>query len=151
MSSGTGRRPVKPQHRGDLQCPQAWASGRPQRKWRWHLAGRDSLQGYGAIQEELGTDLYTRLYLTWMTNKDLLYSTGNPAQHCLAAWTGREAKGEWIHVYVWLSPFAVHLKLSQHRSLAIFQSKIKSCFVFLKRRVGWAGDLTQKNAAAKGV
>ena len=22
--------------------------------------------------------------------------------------------GEWIHVYVWLSPFTVHLKLSQH-------------------------------------
>ena len=22
--------------------------------------------------------------------------------------------GEWIHVYIWLSPFAVHLKLSQH-------------------------------------
>ena len=22
--------------------------------------------------------------------------------------------GEWIHVYVWLSPFAVHLRLSQH-------------------------------------
>ena len=22
--------------------------------------------------------------------------------------------GEWIHVYVWLSRFAVHLKLSQH-------------------------------------
>ena len=22
--------------------------------------------------------------------------------------------GEWIHVYVWLSPLAVHLKLSQH-------------------------------------
>ena len=21
--------------------------------------------------------------------------------------------GEWIHVYVWLNPFAVHLKLSQ--------------------------------------
>ena len=21
---------------------------------------------------------------------------------------------EWIHVYVWLSPFAVHLKLSQY-------------------------------------
>ena len=21
---------------------------------------------------------------------------------------------EWIHVYAWLSPFAVHLKLSQH-------------------------------------
>ena len=22
--------------------------------------------------------------------------------------------GEWIHVYVWLTPFAAHLKLSQH-------------------------------------
>ena len=26
----------------------------------------------------------------------------------------RELGGEWIHVYVWLSPFFVHLKLSQH-------------------------------------
>jgi len=23
-------------------------------------------------------------------------------------------EGEWIHIYEWLSPFAVHLKLSQH-------------------------------------
>ena len=22
--------------------------------------------------------------------------------------------GEWIHLYVWLSPFTVHVKLSQH-------------------------------------
>ena len=27
---------------------------------------------------------------------------------------GREFGDEWIHVYVWLSPFGVHLKLSQH-------------------------------------
>ena len=27
-------------------------------------------------------------------------------------WIGREFGGEWIHVYVWLSSFAVHLKLS---------------------------------------
>ena len=109
------------------------------------------MQGYGAIQEELGTDLYTLLYLTWMTNKGLLYGTENSAQHYMTAWMGGEAKGEWVHAYVWLRPFAVHLKLSQPCSLAIFQSKIKSCFVFLKRRVGWAGDLTQKNVAAEGV
>ena len=30
----------------------------------------------------------------------------------LPAWMGRELGGEWIHVYVWLSSFAVHLKLS---------------------------------------
>ena len=28
-----------------------------------------------------------------------------------------EFGGEWIHVYVWLSPFTVHLKPSQHCSL----------------------------------
>ena len=27
---------------------------------------------------------------------------------------GGEFRGGWTHVYVWLSPFAVHLKLSQH-------------------------------------
>ena len=25
-----------------------------------------------------------------------------------------ELRGEWILVYVWLSPFAVHLNLAQH-------------------------------------
>ena len=38
---------------------------------------------------------------------------GNSAQCYVAAWMGGEFGGEWIHVYVWLSPFAVHLKLSQ--------------------------------------
>ena len=31
----------------------------------------------------------------------------------------------WIHVYVWLSPFSIHLKLSQHSLSAEFQYKIK--------------------------
>ena len=30
----------------------------------------------------------------------------------LAAWMGRESGGERTHVYVWLSPFTVRLKLS---------------------------------------
>ena len=30
----------------------------------------------------------------------------------VAAQMGGEFVGEWKHVYVWLSPFAVHLKLS---------------------------------------
>ena len=36
----------------------------------------------------------------------------NSAQCHVAAWMGGEFGGEWIHVYVWLSPFAVHLKVS---------------------------------------
>ena len=27
----------------------------------------------------------------------------------VAAWMGGELRGQWIHAYVWLSPFAVHL------------------------------------------
>ena len=48
------------------------------------------------------------------SNKDLLFSTGNSAHCYVAAWMGGEFGGEWIHVYVWLSPFAVRLKLLQH-------------------------------------
>jgi len=74
-----------------------------------------SREGYGEeIVREFGMDIYTLLYLKWITNKDLLYSTQNCAQCYAAAWTGGEFGGEWIHVCVWRSPFAVHLTLSQH-------------------------------------
>ena len=56
--------------------------------------------------------MYSLLYLKWITNKDLLCSTGNSAQRDVAAWMGGEFRGEWIHAYVWLSPLAVHLKLT---------------------------------------
>ena len=52
-------------------------------------------------------------YFKWITNKDLLYTTWNSAQYYVAASIGGECRGEWIQVYVWLSLFAVHLKLSQ--------------------------------------
>ena len=68
------------------------------------------------IVREFRMDMYTLLYLKWITNKNLLCSTGNSVQRYVAAWMGGEFGGEWICVliYVWLSPFAAHLKLSQH-------------------------------------
>ena len=66
------------------------------------------------IGREFGVEMYTLLYLKWIANKDLLYSTWNSAQRYVAAWMGGEFGGEWTHVYVWLSPFAVHLKPSRH-------------------------------------
>ena len=54
------------------------------------------------------------LYLKWVTNKDLLHSTWNSAQCHAAARRGGESGGKWIHVYVLLSPFVVHMKLSQY-------------------------------------
>ena len=56
-------------------------------------------------------DRYTPLYLKWITDKDLLCNTGSSALRYVAAWFGGESGGEWIQVYIWLSPFTVHLKL----------------------------------------
>ena len=54
------------------------------------------------IVREFGTDMYTLLSLKWITNKAL----------SRAAWMCGQFAGEWIYVYVWLSSFTVHVKLS---------------------------------------
>ena len=51
--------------------------------------------------------IYTLLYLKWIINKDPLYSTWSSAQCYVTAWMEGEFGGEWILVYVWLSPFTV--------------------------------------------
>ena len=80
------------------------------------------------------------LYLKWINTKDLQCGTGSSVQCYVAAWMGGEFGGEWVHVrvhvyvyvymymcvYVWLSSFAVHLKLSQYCKSAKLQYKIKS-------------------------
>ena len=44
-------------------------------------------EGWGeGIVRELGMDMHTLLYLKWITNKVLLYSTGNSAQYYVAMW-----------------------------------------------------------------
>ena len=63
------------------------------------------------IVREFGMDMYTLLYLKWVTSKALLCSTCHSAQCCVAAQTGGV---EWIQVYAWLSLSAVHLKQSLH-------------------------------------
>ena len=44
-------------------------------------------QGEG-IDREFGKVMYALLYLKWITNNDLLYSTWNSAQCYVAAWMG---------------------------------------------------------------
>ena len=73
--------------------------------WLWGSWGKNEGE---EIVQEFGMDMHTLLYLKCITN------TGNSAQCYVAVWMGGEFGGEWIHVYVRLSPFAVHLKLSQH-------------------------------------
>ena len=62
----------------------------------------------------LGKVMYTRKHLECITSKGLLYSTWNSAQCYMAARMGGGLGGEWVHVHVWLSHFAVPLKLHQH-------------------------------------
>ena len=55
------------------------------------------------IVREFGINIHTLLYLKWITNRDLLYNSGNSAQCYVAAWRGGHFGGEWIHVVVWRS------------------------------------------------
>ena len=57
----------------------------------WVKGGREE------IVTEFGINMYARLYLKWITNENLLYSTWNSAQCYVAAWMGEEFGGEWKH------------------------------------------------------
>ena len=59
-------------------------------------------------------DMYTLIYLKWKGNRPCCVAHGTLPNVNMAAWMGGEFGGEWRCAYVWLSPFAVHLKLPQH-------------------------------------
>jgi len=50
------------------------------------MAARQGRIAGGGIVREMEIDMYTLLYLKWITNKVLLYSTRNSAQYYVAAW-----------------------------------------------------------------
>ena len=50
------------------------------------------------IVREFRIDLYTLPYLKWITNKELLYRSGNSAQCYVTGWIEGEFGREWIQV-----------------------------------------------------
>ena len=57
-------------------------------------------EGWGeGIVREFRMDMYTLLYLKWITNKEVLYGTWNSAQCYVAIWVGEEVGGEGIHIH----------------------------------------------------
>ena len=54
-----------------------------------------------------------------------MYSTGNYIQYLVVNYNGKESKKiyRYIHIYVYLNHFAVHLKLTQHCKSTILQFK----------------------------
>ena len=61
----------------------------------FHCGGRE-----GRINWEAGIDVYTPLYIKYITNKDILYSTRNSTQYSVMAYMGKDSKKEWVYVYV---------------------------------------------------
>ena len=67
------------------------------------------------ISQEIQEGVHTATFKLYNQQGPTVYSTWNSAQCYVPVWMGQEFGEEWIHVYVLrLSPFTVHLKLSQH-------------------------------------
>ena len=59
----------------------------------------------GGSDREFGIDMYTLVYLKWITKKNLLYSTGSSDQCFVEAWMGGESRqNTYMYVYAWV-PF----------------------------------------------
>ena len=56
--------------------------------------------GKGGIDWEFGIGRCKLLYIGWINNKVLLYSTGNYIQFFVITYMGKESEKEWIYVYV---------------------------------------------------
>ena len=122
-----------PDREGEMRYDTPYMWNLKERVWMNFLTKQRERQTENELIVTRGMDSETvwngrvhQLYLKWITNKDLLCSTGNSVQCYGAAWMGGEFGGEWIHAYIWLSPFTVHLKLSQYCLSTIPQQKIKS-------------------------
>ena len=117
-----------------LECAEAAAAGSAGGALRGSDRGNQRPRRGGFLPSLL-TPLFARSSATRKNKRTLqvllLCSARNNAPCYVAAWVAEESGGEWIHVYVWLGPFAAHLKLSQH-FLAKSQYNIKSLTKFVK-------------------
>ena len=53
----------------------------------------------GGINQELGINVHTPLYIKYITNKDLLHSTGNSNQYSGITYMRKETENELIYMY----------------------------------------------------
>ena len=67
---------------------------------------------------EFGISRGKLLYVGWINNKALLYSTGNYIQHPVTNHIGKEYEKEYINIYIYMynSYFAVQKKLTHFKS-----------------------------------
>ena len=74
-------------------------------KQKWTHRQRKQTFGYqrgerwGGTSQEFGININTLLYRKQMTNKDLLYSTGNYTQYFVVAYKGKDSGEEKIYMH----------------------------------------------------
>ena len=91
-----------------------WNLKKKKFKWSYlqnRLTNKKQTYGYqrgkegGGINWEIGIDIYTLLYIKWVTNKDLLYSTGNYIQYFTITYEWNEKNlCTYIFIYNWIAP-----------------------------------------------
>ena len=64
-------------------------------------------KGWGGINQELGINRYTLLY---MNKKVQLHGIGNQIQYLMIPYNGKES--EKVHVHIYMNHFAIHQKLT---------------------------------------
>ena len=76
--------------------------GKKQTLGEWIMVARGGRMGEEIVRG-FEIDMYTLLYLKWITNKDLLYSTGNSTQCYVAAWwEGNLGENGYMYIYGWV-------------------------------------------------
>ena len=59
------------------------------------------------INQAFRIKIYTLLYIKQITNKELLYSTGNSTQYLVITYNGRECKNKYIYLYITESLYCI--------------------------------------------
>ena len=54
--------------------------------------------GGGGMDWEFGVNIYTPLYIKWINDKDLLYSTGNYIQYLVVIYNGKESENNIYYI-----------------------------------------------------
>ena len=73
------------------------------------------------MQWEVGVSIRKLLYIEWINNKVLLYSTENYIQYPMINHNGKEYLKKNVYICIYVLYFAVEQKLTQHCKSTILQ------------------------------
>ena len=79
--------------------------------------------GGGGINQVVGINICTLLYIKQIINKDLLYSTENSTQYSVITYKGKESEKEYIYIYMTESLFCTPEAKTQKTNICLPKGK----------------------------